>query len=94
MLAGPPLTKALLYGAVVDVMLCAMDDIAEQLARRDRVRRHYSQSLTPEQRLDAMSRHQARAWAILRSNPDGYAHFIRRNMKVRAIDVTALHAKQ
>ena len=85
MLASPPFTKALLYGAAVSVMLCGMDDIAEQLARRDRVRRHYWQSLTFEQRLDAMSRHQARAWAILRSNPEGYAHFIRRNMKARAI---------
>jgi hypothetical protein len=67
------------------VILCAMDDIAQQLARRDRVRRHYWQSLTHEQRLDEMSRLQARAWAILRSNPDGYAHFMRRNMKARAI---------
>jgi hypothetical protein len=64
-----------------------VDDIAEQFARRDRAQRRYWQSLTYEQRLDEMSRLQARAWAILRSNPEGYAHFIRRNMKARAIPV-------
>jgi len=64
-----------------------MDDIAEQLAIRDRMRRRHWQSLTPEQRLDAMSRFQARAWAILRSNPTGYAHFMRRNFKARAINM-------
>jgi len=83
-----------MYGpSFVHAMLFTMDDIAEQLARRDRVRWHYWQSLTFEQRLDAMSRLQARAWAILRSNPDGYARFIRRNMKARAIPATTLHAK-
>ncbi len=73
------------YGAAANVILYAMDEIAKQLAIRDRVRRHYWQSLTHEQRLDEMSRLQARAWAILRSNPAGYAHFIRRNIKARAI---------
>jgi hypothetical protein len=62
-----------------------MDEIAEQLAIRDRMRRRHWQSLTPEQRLDAMIRLQEQAWAILRSSEAGYAHFMRRNFKARAI---------
>jgi len=64
-----------------------MDDIAEQLARRDRYLRKVDLQKTPEQRMDEMALLQQRAWTILRSSPEGYARFIRRNFKARAINV-------
>jgi hypothetical protein len=70
-----------------------MDDIAEQLARRDRVRRHMAMQKTPEQRMADMDRMQKQAWAVMRSNPEGYAHFLRRNYKARAIDVPDSYKK-
>jgi len=64
-----------------------MDDIAEQLARRDRRRRHLAMLKTPEQRMADMNRMQKQAWATLCSNPAGLAHFMRRNYKKRAVPV-------
>jgi hypothetical protein len=62
-----------------------MDDLAEQLARRDRYRRKLAWAKTPEQRMREMAEMQERAWAVLRSNPAGYAWFMRRNFKARAV---------
>jgi len=70
-----------------------MDDISEQLARRDRVRRFMTMRKTPEERMADMARLQAQAWAVLRSNPEGYAHFLRRNYKARAIPVPDFYAR-
>jgi hypothetical protein len=64
-----------------------MDDLTEQLSRRDRLRRKLAWAKTPEQRMREMAQMQARAWAVLRSNPKGYAWFMKRNYKARAIDV-------
>lgn len=69
-----------------------MDDLAEQFARRDRLRRKLALEKTPEQRMRDMARLQERMWATLRSSPDGYAHFLRRNYKARAIKVRDPHA--
>jgi hypothetical protein len=63
----------------------AMEDMAEQFARRDRYRRKLAWAKTPEQRLAEMAELQEYAWATLRQNPQGYAWFIRRNYKKRAI---------
>ncbi len=60
-------------------------DIAEQLAIRDRFRRKMALRKTPEQRMREMAERQ-RALAG-RMSPEGYAHFIRRNFKKRAIEV-------
>jgi len=43
--------------------------------------------LTYEQRLEEMGRLQRATWELLRANPEGYAHFLRRNFKARAVDV-------
>jgi hypothetical protein len=64
-----------------------MDDIAEQLAIRDRFRKKMIQRETPSERLRAMARLQQETWDALRSSPSGWAHFLRRNFKARAIDV-------
>ena len=64
-----------------------MDDIAEQLALRDRYRRKLAFRKTPEQRMLEMANLQAYTWSVLRNSPCGYAHFLRRNFKARAIDV-------
>jgi hypothetical protein len=62
-----------------------VDDIARQLAARDRLMRRQSQELTPDQRLSKMWQLQQASWERLHQSPKGYAHFIRRNFKARAI---------
>jgi hypothetical protein len=57
----------------------------------ERYRRKLAWRKTPEERMRDMDRLQERMWAILRSSPQGYAHFMRRNFKARAIDVKKLH---
>ena len=64
-----------------------MQDITEQLARRDRFRRALALAKTPEQRMEDMAKLQERMWATLTSSPDGYAHFLRRNFRKRAIPI-------
>jgi hypothetical protein len=62
-----------------------MDEIAEQLARRNRFRRKLAASESPSERFRAMMRLQQRGWDLLRKSPAGYAHFIRRNFKARRV---------
>jgi hypothetical protein len=64
------------------------EDIAEQLALRDRFLRNRRLRMTPEQRMEEMHRLQTQAWATLKMSPKGYAHFMARNFKTRAIDVS------
>ena len=64
-----------------------MTDPAQQLVRRDRLRRKLSESATPAERVRDLARLQEATWATLRSSPAGYAHFLRRNFKARAIEV-------
>jgi len=40
-----------------------------------------------------MTQIQKTMWATLRSSPEGYAHFLRRNFKARAIDVQNPNAR-
>jgi hypothetical protein len=68
-----------------------MDDIAEQLARRDSYRRKLALLKTPAERMRDFAELQRRSRAILESNPEGYAHFIRRNFKARAIKFEEPH---
>jgi hypothetical protein len=51
-------------------------------------RRRFRLRQTPAERMRAMRRLQETAWAALRRSPDGYAHFLRRNFKARAIRVS------
>jgi hypothetical protein len=62
-----------------------MDGIAEQLARRDRLRRHLRSRESYEQRWRACLELQERTWRYLRPSPEGWAHFIRRNYRARAV---------
>lgn len=62
------------------------DDLAEQLAARDRIRKAMFLRLSYEERLEEMGRLQRATWDLLRANPEGYAHFLRRNFKARAVD--------
>jgi len=64
-----------------------MDHLTEQLAIRDRLRKRLAAQSTPAQRLEQMLRLQRFAWDLLRQSPEGYAHFLRRNFKARAIAV-------
>ncbi|HSU65340.1 MAG TPA: hypothetical protein VLJ39_00585 [Tepidisphaeraceae bacterium] len=63
-----------------------MDDIASQLAARDRFLQASNRLLTPRRRMEKMFRMQQAAWETLRRNPEGYARFLRRNFKARAVD--------
>ncbi|QOV92067.1 hypothetical protein [Humisphaera borealis] len=63
------------------------DDIARQLAIRDRLRRRMEAQRTPEERLAAMNKLQRACWERLQQNPEGLARFMRRNIRKRAIDV-------
>jgi hypothetical protein len=64
-----------------------VEDINEQFARRDRYRQHLESKKTPERRMAEMAQLQARAWKILQNSPDGYAWFMKRNYRSRAIQV-------
>lgn len=68
------------------------DDIAAQLARRDRLRRRLALQKTPEQRMQDMAQLQKSMWATLLSSPEGYAHFLRRNYRARAVRRRDHHA--
>ena len=70
-----------------------MDDLVEQLARRDRYRRELAKRMTPGERMAAFEALEEHAWEVLRSNPAGYAWFMRRNFKARAIRVKDWDAK-
>jgi len=62
-----------------------MDDLSEQLARRDRFLKHLASQATPSERLRDMARLQETSWEMLRRSPEGYVRFLRRNFKTRAI---------
>ena len=63
------------------------DDLIHHLAHRDQLRRKLAMQKTPAQRMRDMAQLQDEMWATLRRSPSGYAHFLRRNFKARAIPV-------
>ena len=65
----------------------AVDDLWEQLAARDRMRARLARLAAPAERVRDMARLQEATWEVLRRSPEGYAHFLRRNFKKRAIPV-------
>ncbi len=67
--------------------MTVMSELDDQLASRDRFLKRRWATLTPSQRFQEMMQLQERSWNLLRSNPEGYQHFLRRNFKARAIDV-------
>ncbi|HET6252305.1 MAG TPA: hypothetical protein VFE47_31755 [Tepidisphaeraceae bacterium] len=68
-----------------------MDDIAEQFAIRDSFRRKMALRKTPEQRMTEMAERQRLTSERGGMLPEGYANFLRRNFRKRAIDVRGLH---
>jgi hypothetical protein len=68
-----------------------VDDISEQLALRDSCRRKVALLKTPEERVRDMAALQQRMWKLRELNPAGYAHFMRRNFKARAVDFEGPH---
>jgi hypothetical protein len=69
-----------------------MPDPAQQLNRRDRLQRQLAARATPAERVRDLARLQEATWAILRPSLAGYAHFLRRNFKARAIEVRGPNA--
>jgi hypothetical protein len=63
------------------------EDIAEQFARRDRMRKKLAARESYSERMQKMAVLQEATWKALRSSPTGWAHFLKRNFKARAIDV-------
>ncbi|MGA3066028.1 MAG: hypothetical protein ABSF29_04190 [Tepidisphaeraceae bacterium] len=70
-----------------------MDDLSQQIARRDRFRRKLALMKSPAERMADMAILQERMWAILRSSPEGYARFLRRNFKARSIHVRDVNVR-
>jgi hypothetical protein len=68
-----------------------MDAIGEQFEARDKFAKRYYAQMAPAQRMLAMARLQNSAWDILRKSADGYAHFLRRNFKARAVKFRPTH---
>jgi hypothetical protein len=66
-------------------------EIAEQLARRDRLRKKLAAGETYSERMQKMAELQEATWKPLQASPTGWAHFLRRNFRARAIDVTSLN---
>ncbi len=60
-------------------------EIERQLAIRDSYRRKLAWAKTPEQRMREMREMQKAAFEVMRQNPVGYAHFLRRNYRKRSI---------
>jgi hypothetical protein len=63
------------------------EEIAEQFARRDRMRKKMAARESYSQRMQKMADLQEATWKALRASPTGWAHFLHRNFKARAIDV-------
>jgi len=55
------------------------------LQPRDRIERARVRALTPRERLAAMQRLIDEGWALLQANPEGLAHFRRRNFRARSV---------
>jgi hypothetical protein len=66
-----------------------VDDIAEQLRRRDQHRKRLAAQMTPEQRLERMAQMQAYSWQLLQQNPEALDRFWRRNLRQRAARLDA-----
>lgn len=68
------------------------DEIARQFAIRDNFRRKLADRETYSERTRKMALLQEATWKALQTSPTGWAHFLRRNFKARAIDVGNLQA--
>jgi len=64
-----------------------MTEIAEQFARRDRLRKHLYGMMSESERMQRMDRLQRNAWETLQSSPGGMKHFWARNLAKRAVSL-------
>lgn len=63
------------------------DDIASAIETRTRFERRLRSNESPEERLARFSRLQRQMFDLLRASPDGYRHFLRRNLQSRRVEV-------
>jgi hypothetical protein len=56
---------------------------------RDSFLRKINLARSTAERMRLMEQLQAQSWRVLRSSPQGYAHFLKRNFAARAIEVKA-----
>ena len=61
-----------------------MNNEREALAARHRQQQARFLALSPQERLAAMQRLIDDSWAVLRRNPTGLAHFVKRNYRARS----------
>ena len=59
------------------------EDLSQALESRDRYRRRLAARETPEQRMQRFIEVQRRAFETLRSSPEGWLNFLRRNYRAR-----------
>ena len=62
-------------------------EIAKAMQARANLQRHLTLDESGEQRLERFVRLQQAAFELLRSSPEGYQHFLKRNMRLRRIQV-------
>lgn len=62
-------------------------DIANMMEARRRHQQARERAETPEQRMERFAELQAASFDLLRSSPEGYAAFLRRNHKSRRAEV-------
>ena len=62
-------------------------DIAKAMHARETLQRHLKSDESGEQRLERFVRLQQAAFELLRSSPEGYQHFLKRNTRSRRVQV-------
>ena len=68
------------------------EEVARLFAIRDSFRKKLAARETYSQRMQKMAILQEATWKALRASPTGWAHFLRRNFKARAIDISTPNA--
>jgi dipeptidase len=64
-----------------------MTDITQMLKRREELQRRKDLQASPEEQMEQLAAIQSATLELLRSSPEGYQHFLRRNYKSRRAEV-------
>ena len=68
-------------------MATGPDDISQAIETRTRFERRLRSKESPEQRIARFIQLQRKSFELLQASPDGYQHFLRRNLQSRRVEV-------
>ena len=68
-------------------MAAGHEDVSSAIERRTRFARRIRSSESPEERLARFIQLQRKSFELLRASPDGFQHFLRRNLQSRRVEV-------